>query len=103
MISNCHKQTRAFSTGGSIRLPDQKKGNTRRQAAGRGSPLPEPSGEPVSQRRACEVISVDRSSVRYRSVRPDDAIVRVRLQELAAVRRRFGYRRLLILLRREGL
>jgi putative transposase len=57
----------------------------------------------VSQRRACEVISVDRSSVRYRSVRPDDAIVRVRLRELAAVRRRFGYRRLLILLRREGL
>jgi putative transposase len=57
----------------------------------------------VSQRRACEVISVDRSSVRYRSVRPDDAIVRVRLRELAAVRRRFGYRRLMILLRREGL
>jgi putative transposase len=57
----------------------------------------------VSQRRACQVISVDRSSVRYRSVRPDDAIVRVRLRELAAVRRRFGYRRLLILLRREGL
>jgi transposase InsO family protein len=57
----------------------------------------------MSQRWACEVISVDRSSVRYRSVRPDDAIVRIRLRELAAVRRRFGYRRLLILLRREGL
>jgi putative transposase len=41
--------------------------------------------------------------VRYRSVRPDDAIVRVRLRELAAVRRWFGYRRLLILPRREGL
>ena len=57
----------------------------------------------VSQRRACQVISVDRTSVRYRSVRPDDAIIRARLRELAAVRRRFGYRRLLILLRREGL
>jgi len=45
----------------------------------------------VSQRRACEVISVDRSSARYHSVRPDDAIVRVRLRELAAVRRRFSY------------
>src|ERR1017187_1501931 len=32
----------------------------------------------------------------------DDAVLRARLRELAAVRRRFGYRRLLILLRREG-
>ena len=57
----------------------------------------------VSQRRACQVIGADRRSMRYRSVRPDDAALRVRLRELAAVRRRFGYRRLLILLRREGM
>ncbi len=56
----------------------------------------------VSQRRACQVIEADRTSVRYRSVRPDDAGLRARLRELAAVRRRFGYRRLLLLLRREG-
>lgn len=56
----------------------------------------------VSQRRACQVISADRTSIRYRSVRPDDAALRARRRELAAVRRRFGYRRLLILLRREG-
>ena len=56
----------------------------------------------VSQRRACQVIKADRTSMRYRSVRPDDAALRARLHELAAVRRRFGYRRLLILLRREG-
>lgn len=56
----------------------------------------------VSQRRACQVIEADRSSMRYRSVRPDDAALRVRLRELAAVRRRFGYRRLQLLLRREG-
>jgi len=56
----------------------------------------------VSQRRACQVISADRMSMRYRSVRPDDGDLRARLHELAAVRRRFGYRRLLILLRREG-
>ncbi len=56
----------------------------------------------VSQRRACDVIGADRTSVRYRSVRPDDAALRVRLRELAAERRRFGYRRLHILLRREG-
>src|SRR4051812_2957260 len=42
----------------------------------------------VSQRWACEVIAVDRSSVRYVSVRPDDATIRVRLRELASVRRR---------------
>ena len=56
----------------------------------------------VSQRRACQVIEADRTSMRYRSVRPDDAVLRARLRELAAVRRRFGYRRLLLLLRREG-
>src|SRR5271169_4532823 len=56
----------------------------------------------VSQRRACEVIGADRSSVRYLSLRPDDATIRVRLRELASVRRRFGYRRLLLLIRSEG-
>jgi putative transposase len=57
----------------------------------------------VSERRACQAIGVDRSSVRYRSRRPDDGAIRTRLRELAAFRRRFGYRRLHILLRREGL
>ena len=56
----------------------------------------------VSQRRACQVIEADRTLMRYCSVRPDDAVLRTRLRELAAVRRRFGYRRLLLLLRREG-
>jgi putative transposase len=56
----------------------------------------------VSQRRACEVIGVDRSSVRYLSSRPDDSVIRSRLRELAAVRRRFGYRRLLLMIRSEG-
>ena len=56
----------------------------------------------VSQRRACQAIAVDRTVIRYRSRRPDDATLRVRLRELAAQRRRFGYRRLLVLVRREG-
>jgi transposase InsO family protein len=56
----------------------------------------------VSQRRACNVPAVDRSSVRYRSVRPNDAAVRAAMKEVAAERRRFGYQRLFILLRREG-
>ena len=40
--------------------------------------------------------------MRYLSLRPDDAIIRVRLRELASVRRRFGYRRLLLMIRSEG-
>jgi putative transposase len=57
----------------------------------------------VSERRACSALGADRTSVRYRSCRPDDAAARARLRELASIRRRFGYRRLHILLRREGI
>jgi len=57
----------------------------------------------VSERRACGALGADRSSVRYRARRPGDEAVRKRVRELAAVRRRFGYRRLLVLMRREGL
>jgi putative transposase len=57
----------------------------------------------VSERRACSILTIDRSSVRYRSTRPDDAMVRERMRAVAAVRRRFGYRRLQIMLAREGL
>src|SRR5262249_32011258 len=57
----------------------------------------------ASERRACSTLGADRTSIRYRSIRPDDAAVRARLRELAAIRRRFGYRRLHVLLRREGI
>ena len=56
----------------------------------------------LSERRACSLIGVDRTTIRYRSCRPDDAALRGRLRELAHERRRFGYRRLFVLLRREG-
>jgi putative transposase len=56
----------------------------------------------VSQRRACGLIEVQRSSCRYRRRRHEDPRLRVRLRELAEVRRRFGYRRLQVLLQREG-
>src|SRR3984957_15338410 len=55
-----------------------------------------------SQRRACRVISTDRTSVRYHARRSDDGALRERLKALAQERRRFGYRRLHLLLRREG-
>jgi putative transposase len=58
----------------------------------------------VSERRACSALGVDRTSVRYHhSRRPDDASLRTRLRELAVQRHRFGYRRLHILMLREGL
>jgi putative transposase len=56
----------------------------------------------MSERRACRTIGCVRMMVRYRSRRPDDAELRQRLRALAHERRRFGYRRLHVLLRREG-
>jgi putative transposase len=57
----------------------------------------------MSERRACAVVGADRKSVRYRARRADDGEIRGRLRELAAERRRFGYRRLHVLLRRDGI
>jgi putative transposase len=56
----------------------------------------------VSQRQACRVIAGARSSVRYQRTRPDDTGLRTRLRDLASERRKFGYRRLLQILKREG-
>jgi len=56
----------------------------------------------MSERRACNVIGAERMTIRYRSRRPDDPHLRERLRALAKERRRFGYRRLHVLLRREG-
>ncbi|TDW16334.1 transposase InsO family protein [Rhizobium azibense] len=56
----------------------------------------------LSERRACQIISADRKMVRYRSCRPPEVELRARLRDLANERRRFGYRRLFVLLKREG-
>ena len=58
----------------------------------------------VSARRACRLVVLSRSRWHYQPRRPPrDAPVRARLRELAAARPRFGYQRLHLLLRREGL
>ena len=57
----------------------------------------------VSQRRACKVLAFDRSSVRYKSIRPDDGDLREAMRKVAAERRRFGYRRIHIMLQRQGI
>jgi putative transposase len=56
----------------------------------------------VSQRRACHVMKATRSLVYYRSRKDPLTALRQRLREVAQTRVRFGYRRLLVLLRREG-
>jgi putative transposase len=57
----------------------------------------------VSERRACDLVGIGRSAVRYRrKPRSDEGVLRQRLRELAAERPRFGYRRLHALLRRAG-
>jgi putative transposase len=56
----------------------------------------------MSERRACRVIGMQRCSYRYQSRRKDWVELRQRLLELAAERKRFGYQRLHVLLRREG-
>jgi putative transposase len=59
---------------------------------------------PISERHACLIAKCNRRMFRYKSRRmTDDAPLRRRLEELAAERRRFGYRRLHVLLRREGI
>ena len=56
----------------------------------------------VSERRAVQASGFPRWSHRYRSHRDPQTALRIRLKELAAARVRYGYRRLHVLLRREG-
>jgi putative transposase len=56
----------------------------------------------MSERRACKAIGCCRMTIRYRSIRSDDCVLRERMVALARERRRFGYRRLHVLLKREG-
>lgn len=56
----------------------------------------------ISQRRAARLMRLDRSTQRYRSRRDRQEALRARLRALAATHVRYGYRRLTVLLRREG-
>lgn len=55
-----------------------------------------------NQRRACALTGINPRVYRRRAKRSVDMELRTRVKELAAERRRFGYRRLHILLKREG-
>jgi len=56
----------------------------------------------VIQRRACEALEVDRSSVRYRTVRAPDVELREAMKAVASQRRRFSYRRIHVMLQRQA-
>jgi putative transposase len=56
----------------------------------------------ISERQVCRYINVNRRMIRYVRIPKDDGPLRARLEELAAERRRFGFRRLAILIRRDG-
>jgi putative transposase len=56
----------------------------------------------LPQRRACRALVVARSSVQYLGRRPPQTVLRRRLHEIAEVRVHYGYRRMHVLLRREG-
>lgn len=56
----------------------------------------------MSIRRACAVLEVDTSTYHYKARRPDQAVLEGRIREICATRVRYGYRRVQVLLRREG-
>ena len=56
----------------------------------------------VSIRRACRVLVVDTSTYHYKSRRPGQAGLEQRIKEICQTRVRYGYRRVHVLLRREG-
>ncbi len=59
-------------------------------------------GPGISQRRACQLVGVDPKTVRRE--RPSDCPkIREEMKEIAGKRRRFGYRRIGILLERKGM
>ena len=56
----------------------------------------------MSERRVCSVLKIHRNQYRYKSVKDEQAFLRMRIREIAETRVRFGYRRIHVLLRREG-
>lgn len=90
----CHaRQCRAEGPGDKKLLtPDVKRKAVRHVMEAHG----------FSERRACRLAELDRSTFQYQKQTGGDEALRQRLRELASERRRFGYRRLGILLEREG-
>ena len=56
----------------------------------------------ISERRSCRVLRIHRSQYRYQPKQDDQAFLRMRIKEIASVRVRYGYKRIHVLLKREG-
>ena len=56
----------------------------------------------VSERRACKVARMNRATFRYRSQRDPRTELSLRMREIVHVRVRYGYRKIRVLLNREG-
>ncbi|MCA9469184.1 MAG: hypothetical protein KC643_27585 [Nitrospira sp.] len=56
----------------------------------------------VSARRACQVLQACRATYQYRARRDPQAFLRKTIRRMAEARTRYGYRRIDVLLRREG-
>ena len=56
----------------------------------------------ASERRSCRVLNLHRGLYRRKPARDEQAYLRMRIKEIAQVRVRYGYRRIHVLLRREG-
>ncbi|WP_423825998.1 IS3 family transposase [Serratia liquefaciens] len=56
----------------------------------------------ASERQICFALRLSRSSFRYRSVAADDSALRLRIREITETRIHYGYRRVHVMLRREG-
>ena len=59
-------------------------------------------GYAISERRACRVARLHRGTYRYRSHKDPRTALRMRIREIAQTRVRYGYRKILVLLKREG-
>ena len=56
----------------------------------------------ISERRACQLVGANRTGVRYNNQKPDEEVLILEIRELAMKYRRFGYRRIHMLLKRAG-
>ena len=56
----------------------------------------------VSERRVCRLLNISRASYRYRSRADEQVALRIRIRDMAYARASYGYRRLHVLLQREG-
>lgn len=57
----------------------------------------------VGVRAACEMVDLCRATFYYKSVKDDQTVLRMKIRDYAAARVRYGYRRIHVLLKREGL